>query len=48
MTRKMNKLGQYIPKIYNLPIRFIRTWLFILEYRLNIKEIVQKNMKNIF
>ena len=63
MARKRNKLGQYLPKDYNLSISLPRPltlikfilialivapWLFILEYRLNLKEILQKTMENIF
>ena len=63
MARKRNKLGQYLPKDYNLSICFPRPltlikfilialivapWIFILEYRLNLKEILQKTMENIF
>ena len=63
MGRKRNKLGQYLPKDYNLSISFpsplkiikfilialiVAPWLFILEYRLNLKEIAKKTMENIF
>ena len=63
MGRKRNKLGQYLPKDYNLSISFpsplkiikfilialiVAPWLFIIEYRLNLKEIIQKTMENIF
>ena len=63
MTRKRNKLGQYLPKDYDLSISFpgplkiikyiiialiVAPWLFILEYRLNLKEIFQKAMENLF